>query len=144
VDCSRCHKPTAGGAALSIPAGFNAHTTCYQCHAPRAQAAGRDISSCGTCHKPGKLARPAVMKRAFRVSFSHARHGPQQKLRCDDCHSVRAAAGQSGEVSSPAAAQHFGSNRAQSCMTCHNNQRAFGGDDFSDCKRCHTGASFRF
>jgi hypothetical protein len=29
-------------------------------------------------------------------------------------------------------------------MTCHNNRRAFGGDDFADCKRCHTGQTFRF
>jgi hypothetical protein len=29
-------------------------------------------------------------------------------------------------------------------MTCHNGKRAFGGDDFSACKRCHTGAAWRF
>jgi hypothetical protein len=29
-------------------------------------------------------------------------------------------------------------------MSCHNDKRAFGGDDFSDCKRCHQGPTFRF
>jgi c(7)-type cytochrome triheme protein len=144
VDCSRCHKPASRGVALSIPTGFNAHTTCYQCHAPRAQAAGRDISSCGTCHKPGRLSRTPVFTKAYKVSFSHARHSSQQNLSCQDCHSVRAGAAQSRQVTSPAPVQHFGSASAASCMTCHNNQRAFGGDDFSDCKRCHSGATFKF
>lgn len=144
VDCSRCHKPIASGVALSIPTGFNAHTTCYQCHAPRAQAAGRDISSCGTCHLPGKLSRTLIFSKAYRVNFSHARHGSRQDLSCDDCHSVKAGSAQAKQVTSPAPVQHFGSDRAQSCMTCHNNQRTFGGEDFSDCKRCHTGATFRF
>jgi hypothetical protein len=29
-------------------------------------------------------------------------------------------------------------------MTCHNGKRAFGDDDFSVCKRCHTGNAWRF
>jgi hypothetical protein len=29
-------------------------------------------------------------------------------------------------------------------MTCHDGKRAFGGDDFSSCKRCHTGTAWRF
>jgi hypothetical protein len=29
-------------------------------------------------------------------------------------------------------------------MTCHNGKRAFGGDDFTSCKRCHTGPAWRF
>jgi c(7)-type cytochrome triheme protein len=144
VDCSRCHKPASRGAALSIPTGFNAHTTCYQCHAPRAQASGRDISSCGTCHQPGKYARTPVFTKAYRVNFSHAKHGSPQDLSCADCHNVRAGQAQAKQVTSPAPVQHFGSDRAQACMTCHNNKRAFGGDDFSDCKRCHQGATFRF
>ena len=37
VDCSKCHKPANRDVALSIPTGFNAHTTCYECHSPRAQ-----------------------------------------------------------------------------------------------------------
>lgn len=144
ADCSKCHKPASRGVALSIPTGFNAHTTCYECHAPRAQAAGRDISSCATCHKPGRYSRTPVFTKAYRVNFSHAKHDGNQNLSCDDCHSVRAGAAQARQVTSPAPAQHFGAARAGSCMTCHNNQRAFGGDDFSDCKRCHSGPTFKF
>jgi hypothetical protein len=29
-------------------------------------------------------------------------------------------------------------------MTCHDGKRAFGGDDFTSCKRCHTGSVWRF
>jgi hypothetical protein len=29
-------------------------------------------------------------------------------------------------------------------MSCHDGKRAFGGDDFSACKRCHTGTRWRF
>jgi hypothetical protein len=29
-------------------------------------------------------------------------------------------------------------------MTCHDGKRAFGGDDFTVCKRCHKGAGWRF
>jgi hypothetical protein len=29
-------------------------------------------------------------------------------------------------------------------MTCHDGKRAFGGDDFSVCKRCHSGTAWRF
>ena len=59
-------------------------------------------------------------------------------------HQVRAGAPQTRQVASPQPTQHFGTGRAQNCMTCHNNRRAFGGDDFADCKRCHKGQTFRF
>jgi hypothetical protein len=65
-------------------------------------------------------------------------------LRCDECHQVRAGVGQGQQVTAPRPTQHFGSGRAQTCMTCHNNRRTFGGDDFADCKRCHKGQTFRF
>jgi hypothetical protein len=29
-------------------------------------------------------------------------------------------------------------------MTCHDGKRAFGDDDFTVCKRCHTGTAWRF
>lgn len=144
VDCATCHKPASRGMALSIPSGLNAHTTCFRCHAPRAQSNGRDISSCAACHAPGRYTRTQVFTKAYRVSFSHAKHGNGQGLGCADCHNVRAGQPQSKQVTSPVPAQHFGSERAKSCMTCHNNERAFGGDDFSDCKRCHQGPTFRF
>jgi hypothetical protein len=35
---------------------------------------------------------------------------------------------------------HKGS-KGTSCTTCHNNEMAFG-EDFTSCKRCHTGSKF--
>ncbi len=142
--CAACHTSARRGVALTIPAGLAAHQNCYQCHTPGAQSGGRDISSCGACHAPGGYRRTPADSRAFRVSFSHATHGPRQGLSCAECHGVRAGAPQSRQVTSPRPTQHFASGRAQSCMTCHNNRRAFGGDDFADCKRCHKGPTFRF
>ena len=143
--CSSCHLPARRGVALTIPAGASAHDNCYRCHTPNARgASGRDISSCSTCHAQGAYRRTSTGARAYSVGFSHADHGARQNLRCDSCHRVLAGAGQGRQVTSPRPAQHFGSARAQSCMTCHDNRRAFGGDDFADCKRCHKGQTFRF
>ena len=144
VNCATCHRPARGGVARSIPAGFNAHTTCFGCHTPRANSGGRDISSCGTCHKLGGYARTPSWTAAFRMNFSHAKHGPSQKLACNECHQVRAGLPQRKQVTSPEAANHHASGRGQSCMSCHDGKRAFGGDDFSVCKRCHTGTKWRF
>jgi c(7)-type cytochrome triheme protein len=144
VSCATCHKPARGGVALSIPARFSAHTTCYTCHQPRAQAGGRDISSCGTCHKPGRYSRTPTTAKAFAMNFSHAKHGQKEGLKCADCHEVRAGQPQRRQVTAPQAANHHASQNSMSCMTCHNGKRAFGGDDFSVCKRCHQGDRWRF
>jgi len=144
VNCANCHRPSRGGVALSIPAGFNAHATCFTCHAPRAKSGDRDISSCGTCHKLGGYSRTPEASPAFRMNFSHAKHGPAQKLACADCHQVRAGLPQRRQVTTPQAANHHANARSQSCMTCHDGKRAFGGDDFSTCKRCHTGTRWQF
>jgi c(7)-type cytochrome triheme protein len=141
--CASCHQPLRRGVALSIPAGLGTHSNCFQCHTPGASAGGRDISSCGACHSPGGYRRTGTGSRAFLVGFSHAQHGARQNLSCAECHTVRAGAPQGRQVTSPQPTQHFGSSRAQSCMTCHDNRRAFGGDDFRDCKRCHKGQTFR-
>ena len=143
--CAACHRSERGGVALSIPADLAAHATCYRCHTPRARnAEGRDISSCGVCHQPGDYARTPEQARAYRVSFSHAKHGEREQLNCANCHAVRAGAPQGRQVTAPAARQHHRAPGAQSCLSCHNGQRAFGGDNFSDCKRCHQGETFRF
>src|SRR5256886_12874955 len=141
VSCASCHRPARAGVAMSIPAGFNAHTTCYRCHTPRAQSGGRDISSCGTCHQLGGYSRTPEFMPAFRLSFSHAKH---LKVTCNECHQVKAGASQRRQVSTPEPLNHHATGRAQSCMTCHDGKRAFGGDDFSVCKRCHTGTAWRF
>lgn len=138
-NCASCHRPLRGGVALSIPSGFNAHTNCFACHSPRAQSNGRDISSCGTCHQLGRTAGASTSARAFRVGFSHAKHDRSEGLSCNECHRV-----QTGRVSSPQPLHHHAGPRALSCMSCHNGKRAFGGDDFSVCKRCHTGTRWQF
>lgn len=144
VSCATCHRPARGGVAFSIPAGFNAHSTCYGCHTPRANSGSKDISSCGTCHKLGGYSPTPQWTAAFRMSFSHAKHGSTQKLACNDCHQIRPGQPQRRQVTEPEAANHHASGRTQSCMTCHDGKRAFGGDDFSSCKRCHTGSAWRF
>ena len=141
VSCATCHQPARGGVALSIPSGFNAHTTCYRCHTPRAQSGGRDISSCGTCHQLGGYSRTPQFAQAFRVGFSHAKH---QKVTCNECHQVRAGMAQRRQVTAPEPLNHHASGRGLSCMSCHDGKRAFGGDDFSVCKHCHTGAAWRY
>jgi c(7)-type cytochrome triheme protein len=143
--CATCHRPTRRGVALSIPSRLGAHSTCYQCHTPRAQAAdGRDISSCSTCHQLGRLVRTSENARAYRVNFSHAEHGGRQRLNCMSCHNVRPGASTGRQVTAPVAQMHNLSTRAQSCMSCHNDRRAFGTENFANCKRCHEGTTFRF
>lgn len=141
VSCATCHRPASGGVALSIPAGFNAHATCFGCHTPRAQSGGRDISSCGTCHQLGGYSRTPQSAPAFRVGFNHAKH---QKVTCNECHQVRAGMPQRRQVTAPEPLNHHANGRGKSCLTCHDGKRAFGGDDFTVCKRCHTGAAWRF
>ncbi len=142
--CVTCHAPARRGIAKTIPAGLGAHQTCYQCHTPGKQSGGVDISSCGACHAPGRYAPTSTQARSFGIGFSHTDHGPGQNLNCDSCHTVgRRGLAQRQQVSSTFPAQHFPNTRAQSCVTCHNGQRTFGETNFNDCKRCHTGTTFR-
>ena len=141
VNCAGCHRPARGGVALSIPSGFNAHTTCFRCHSERAQSGGRDISSCGTCHQLGGYSRTSQFARAFRVGFNHREHN---EVTCRECHQILAGMPQRRQVTQPQALNHHATGRGKSCLTCHDGKRAFGGDDFSVCKRCHTGATWRF
>jgi len=142
VSCTTCHRATRSGTAMTIPADFNAHTTCFRCHTPRAQSGGRDISSCGTCHQLGGYSRTPQNMAAFNLGFSHAKHDP--KTNCNDCHQVRAGMPQRRQVTTPEPLNHHASGRGQSCATCHNGKRAFGDDDFTVCQRCHTGPAWRF
>ena len=141
--CATCHRPTRGGVAMTIPAGFNAHVTCFQCHNPQAKSGDRDISSCGVCHEAGRYLRTSQMASAFRIGFSHEKHNRDEQLSCNDCHRVRAGL-QRNEVTAPQPLNHHASPGALSCLTCHNGKRAFGGDDFSVCKRCHNRDTWHF
>jgi c(7)-type cytochrome triheme protein len=144
ASCSTCHRPSRGGVAMTIPSGVNAHGTCYQCHGPQAKSGDRDISSCGTCHQLGKYSRTTTQAAAFKVGFSHAKHSGAQKLSCNECHSVRAGMPQRRQVMSPLALNHHAPAGAKSCATCHTGKRAFGGDDFAACTKCHQGPQWHF
>ena len=144
--CSACHSRIGGrAAALAIPAGIAAHSQCYTCHTPSSKSqSGRELASCGVCHDQKAYSGTTTSARAFRFAFSHAKHGPGQRLACADCHLLTAGVPQSRQVSSPAATEHFPLARGQTCLTCHNGKRSFGGDlAFKDCRRCHTSASFK-
>jgi len=144
--CAACHG-RAGGRALaqSIPSGMAAHNQCYTCHTPSSKSqAGKEIASCGVCHEQKPYSRTTTNARSFRFAFSHAKHGPGQRLACADCHTLTAGLPQSRQVSSPAPLEHFATVRGKSCLTCHNGKRSFGGDlAFKDCRRCHSSASFK-
>lgn len=142
--CNTCHSRSRGGVALSIPARTAAHNVCFSCHKPGGQANGQNISSCGTCHQLGSFGRKSEAAPAFRVGFSHASHDQSEGLRCNDCHRVRSAAAQRQQISSPLPLNHHSPAGASSCMTCHDGKRAFGGDDFSACVKCHRGDTWRF
>ncbi len=140
--CAACHTTARRGAAQSIPARLNAHQACYQCHSPGRQAS--NLSSCGSCHGPGSHSPTSTSSRAYGMSFSHAEHGPRQRLNCASCHNVLGrGTPRARQVTSITPAQHYANPRAQSCMTCHNGERAFGDTNFNDCKRCHTRQTFR-
>ena len=144
VGCSTCHRSSRGGVAMTIPAGFNAHVTCYQCHGPQAKSGDKQISSCEVCHELGRRVRTPEMAPAFRVGFSHAKHNTDEGLGCNDCHRLRVGVAQRFQVSAPQPLNHHASPNALSCMSCHNGKRTFGGDDFSACKRCHSKETWHF
>jgi c(7)-type cytochrome triheme protein len=142
--CAACHTRALRGVAETIPARLGAHQTCYECHSPGKSA--NNLSSCGSCHKDGGYSPTSIAARSYRVGFSHADHGPRERLTCESCHNVLGRGlPRAKQVSSIAPALHRSTARARSCMTCHNGQRAFGDTrpDFNDCKRCHKGLTFK-
>ena len=144
TNCATCHKPTRRGAAFSVPSAANGHATCFQCHGPRTDVGGRNIGSCGTCHQPGRPVRASEWAKAYSENFSHQAHIRAGNSNCSVCHTVRAGGVRGRQVSAPLPLNHHAPAGTMSCATCHNNKRAFGGDDFKDCRRCHTGKTFAF
>lgn len=139
VNCATCHKVSGrGGVAKSIPSGASAHSTCFQCHTA---TSAEGMVSCNVCHQPGRLVRTSEWSIAYKKSFSHAKH---QSSNCATCHSVRAGAGRGRQVTAPLVSMHFAPANSISCGGCHNNKRAFGANDFGDCKRCHSPKTFKF
>lgn len=141
ANCATCHKPQGSGVAKSIPSGQSAHVTCFQCHSANTSSS---MSSCNVCHQPGRLVRTPEWAPAFRKGFSHAKHTGNKNLNCASCHTVRAGMSRGRQVSAPLASMHFAPARTQSCASCHNGNRAFGPDDFANCKRCHNPRTFKF
>ena len=141
VNCATCHRTANKGVALSIPSGPNAHNTCFQCHTSTAAA---EMSSCSTCHTPGRPNWTSEWVRSYRLSFSHAKHVGRAGQNCATCHTIKPGASRGRQVTQPLASMHFAPARSISCGGCHNGQKAFGPDDFSNCKRCHQGNSFKF
>jgi c(7)-type cytochrome triheme protein len=143
--CVACHRSLNRGVALTIPVSLNAHSQCYSCHTPSSKApSGKEIASCGVCHDQKAFARTSTAARAFRVGFAHSKHAARQRLDCVSCHTLNAGSPQGRQVTSPRATEHFVTGGGQSCLTCHNGKRSFGGDlAFKDCRRCHTGSTFR-
>jgi len=141
--CAACHTSANRGVAESIPARLNAHQICYECHSQGKSAS--NTSSCGSCHRLGSYSPTSIAARSFRVGFSHADHGPRERLNCDRCHDVRGRGlPQARQVSSIAPVQHLTNSRAQNCLACHNGQRAFGESaNFTECARCHKRIGFR-
>lgn len=142
--CATCHRLNRSGVALSIPSRTNAHVVCFSCHTPNAQANGRNISSCSTCHQLGRLVRTSEQTPAYRVGFSHASHDASEKLVCSTCHQVRAGLPRGRQVSVPSPLNHHARLSAFSCASCHDGARAFGDDDFAACRRCHKGSAWHF
>lgn len=131
--CSSCHE--TAGPGKSIPAGFQAHNTCYSCHTPDSK-----IGSCSVCHDLAPYTRTPQSRYVFKAVF---RHGDHNGVGCNECHDVRPGAQQSRQVTNIAASEHSGAGN--NCATCHNGSRSFGGNgpnDFANCTKCHRGAGF--
>lgn len=141
-NCATCHTPAGrGGAAKRIPTGANAHSTCFQCHTSNSS---HSMSSCNVCHEQGRRVWSSENAGAFRKGFSHSEHG-RRSLSCNSCHSLLRSGARSGDqMSSPRVQMHFAPAGSVSCGGCHNSKRAFGTEDFANCKRCHNPGSFKF
>jgi c(7)-type cytochrome triheme protein len=138
ANCADCHKPARAGISKTIPSGKATHSACFQCHTAQAE---HTLSSCNVCHQQGSPGpKIKTSAKAYGVNFSHAKHN----MNCNSCHKVLRGTPRGRQVTGPEASMHFAKKNRLTCATCHNNKRAFGGDDFSDCKRCHTGGNFEF
>lgn len=141
-ECSACHTASRRGVGQTIPARLDAHRICYDCHSPG--KSGNEFASCGSCHRLGSYSATSTKVRAYNLSFSHADHGTQERLKCENCHTVNTRGlPQSKQVSSIIPVQHLVTARSQNCKACHNQTRAFGDFDTRDCKRCHRRDGFR-
>jgi Cytochrome c7 and related cytochrome c len=127
--CVACHNPSGPG--QTIPVGINAHADCYGCHTP-----DKKIGSCSTCHQLGAYNRTTQSEYGFKAIFTHGDH---RGVGCGECHSVRAGAPNSQQVTNIAIREHL-TSPGNNCAECHNGRRAFTGNnvfDVGSCSRCH-------
>lgn len=129
-NCASCHK--AGAANFSVPSGATAHNSCFQCHSPGKSAAAK--STCFSCHNIGGGMDIKPSRAVIPGNFAHAKH---EFMGCDSCHAPSGV-----KMTMPTAAMHKAKGKGTNCATCHDNQTAFGGEDFASCKRCHVGDKF--
>jgi len=126
TNCATCHQTQ--GVNMTIPSGANAHSNCFQCHTAEKIVGEKNIGSCATCHEAGKADQVSASVTKVGYNFSHSRHG---SLNCQSCHN--SAGG--NNMTAITTGMHSGANN--NCATCHNGQKAFGANNFSDCRQCH-------
>ena len=136
ADCATCHKTASKGAVFTIPNGQAAHSNCFQCHSPTKNSRTFTSSSCFQCHQIGGKNDIKPSSVTIAGNFSHSKHNA---MSCDSCHNSK-----SGQMSAPAVVMHKTSKTGFNCASCHNNQTAFGGEDFTNCRQCHTSGNFKF
>ena len=134
INCAKCHKQGVRGVNFTVPNSESAHKTCFECHSPTKGGASFTSGRCFTCHQPGNGNNISPSPQFIRGNFSHTKHG---FLDCSSCHTIAG-----GNMTAPAVIMHKPSKAAMKCATCHDNQGAFG-EDFTNCKRCHTGNNFK-
>jgi hypothetical protein len=144
--CAGCHNSAINrGAGLSIPANIAAHNNCYTCHTPSSKStAGREIAI--VWGLPRSESVPADEHYGAFVRFASVMRITTRAsdFACADCHKLTAPRHRRDRSVHPRQADHFATTRGQTCLTCHNGKRSFGGDlAFKDCKRCHSGPTFR-
>ena len=133
--CAACHSQRDPG--QTIPSGIGAHANCYGCHTAESK-----IGSCNVCHQLAPYRRTLPSQYGFKAIFRHSDHS--RGISCEECHSVRAGAPNSQQVTNIAILQHR-TSPGNNCLQCHNGRRAFTGNnplDVGSCTRCHKGAGF--
>jgi c(7)-type cytochrome triheme protein len=135
TNCATCHKTGVGGVNFTVPNGEAAHANCFQCHSPNTKSGSFTTSRCFTCHQVGGGNNISPSPRLIAGNFSHRKH---EFLDCNSCHTTAG-----GEMSAPMVVMHKPAKATTvSCASCHNNETAFG-EDFSNCRKCHTGDNFK-
>lgn len=124
--CVACHSPS--GAGKTIPVGFQAHAECYGCHTVESK-----LGQCSVCHQLAPYNRTLQSEYNFKAKFSHGDHNG---MGCNECHDVVPGAPNSRQVTNIAILQHR-TPAGTNCLRCHDGRRAFSGNDFLTCSRCH-------